>query len=51
MDFRLSPILVDIVMQDLESVSLNKLSVTPLFYVRYVDDIALAIDNAQIDSY
>jgi len=43
-------ILADIVMQD--SVSLNKLSVTPLFYVRYVDDIALVIDchdNAHID--
>ena len=45
----LSSILEDLVMQDLESVSLNKLSMTPLFYVRYVDDIALAIDNAHID--
>ena len=48
----LSSIIADTVMQDLESVSLNKLSVTPLFYVRYVDDIALIIDchdNAHID--
>ena len=35
----LSPILADLFMQDLELVSLNKLSVTSLFYVRYVDDI------------
>ena len=45
----LSSILTDLVVQDLELVSLNKFSVTPLFYVRYVDDIALAIDNAHID--
>jgi len=45
----LSPILTDLVVQDLDLVLLNKLSVTPLFYIRYVDDIALAIDNVHID--
>ena len=44
----LSPILADLVMQNLELVSLNKFSVTPLFYVRYIDNIALAIDSAHI---
>lgn len=33
----------DIVMRDLETCSLALLPVTPLFYFRYVDDIALAI--------
>ena len=38
----LSPIVSDIVMQDLEMKVLQRLSITPSFYVRYVDDIALA---------
>lgn len=38
----LSPIIADIVLQDLESKALKSLTFTPLFFVRYVDDIALA---------
>jgi len=45
----LSSIIADTVMQDLESVSLNKLFVTPLFFVKYVDDIALVYVNTYID--
>ena len=33
----LSPILANLVVQNLELFSLNELSVTPLFYVRYVE--------------
>ena len=47
----LSSILADLVMEDLQLFLLNKLFVTSLFYVRYVDNIALAIDNAHIDLY
>lgn len=38
----LSPIIADIVLQDLEARALASLRFTPPFYVRYVDDIALA---------
>ncbi|XP_039311305.1 uncharacterized protein LOC120359071 [Solenopsis invicta] len=38
----LSPVIADIVMQDLESKVLNNINVILPFYVRYVDDIALA---------
>ena len=40
----LSSIVSDIVMQDLEIKALQRLSISPFFYVRYVDDIALAYD-------
>ena len=42
----LSPIIADIVMQDLESKSLNLLNFKPPFYIRYVDDIACAIPES-----
>lgn len=37
----LSPIIADIVLQDLEKKALNMLKFTPSFYLRYVDDIIL----------
>lgn len=43
------PIILDIVLQNLESDILNKLIIKSLFYVRYMDDIALAIDKTYID--
>jgi len=38
----LSPIVADLVLQNLESHILDELSFIPPFYIRYVDDIALA---------
>ena len=37
-------------MQDLEMKVLQRLSITPFFYVRYVDDIALAYNASHIDT-
>jgi len=45
----MSPITADIVMQDLEESAINKLSIQPLFYYRYVDDIILAFPSDSID--
>jgi len=45
----LSSIVSDIVMQDLEMKALQRLPISPSFYVRYVDDIALAHDALYID--
>ncbi|XP_018364761.1 PREDICTED: uncharacterized protein LOC108762315 [Trachymyrmex cornetzi] len=42
----LSPIVADIVMQELESISIRKLATTPTFYVRYVDDILLITESS-----
>jgi len=39
----LSPILADLVMQDLEMYALEKLNIVIPFYFRYVDDVALAV--------
>ena len=46
----LSPIIVDIVMQDLEEIAIQKLSANLLFYFRYVDDIILTtpLDSTNI---
>lgn len=44
----LSPILADIVMQDLEERALSCISFRLPFYFRYVDDIALAAPSAHI---
>lgn len=48
----ISPILADIVMDDLETACLNQLktelNITPLFYYRYVDDILLCIEKDRI---
>lgn len=45
----LSPIIADIVMQDLEDRALTLLSFIPPFYIRYVDDIALAVPSSLQD--
>ena len=45
----ISPILSDIVMEDLESYCISKLQSKPLFYFRYVDDIVLSIHKNNID--
>jgi len=39
----LSPIIADLALQNLESHILKKLSFKPVFYIRYVDDIALLV--------
>lgn len=39
----LSPIVADIVLQDIESRALKILRFTPPFYFRYVDDVILAV--------
>ena len=46
----MSPILADIVMEDLDVNSINKLNFKPLFYFRYVDDILLCIPKNMIDA-
>ena len=45
----ISPILSDIVLEDLESYCISKLQSKPLFYFRYVDDIVLCIHKNNID--
>ncbi|KAL6416755.1 hypothetical protein ACFW04_014834 [Cataglyphis niger] len=49
MDSLLSPIITNIVLQDLEYRALNALMYTPPFYIRYVDDIALAAPSTSLD--
>ncbi|XP_018361291.1 PREDICTED: uncharacterized protein LOC108760020 [Trachymyrmex cornetzi] len=44
----LSPIIADMVLQDLEKSGISKLRVEPLFYFRYVDDIILALPSDNI---
>jgi len=46
----LFPIIADIIMQDLENYTLNALKLDLTFYVRYVDNIALAISTNKIDN-
>lgn len=45
----LFPIIADIIMQDLELEALNSLTYPVLFYLRYVDDIALSIPKDNIE--
>jgi len=45
----LSPIITDIVLQDLEERALNTLRFKPLFYFRYVDDILLTVPSDSIE--
>ena len=45
----LSPILSDIVIEDLELPCINKLESKPLFYFRYVDDIVPCIHKNYIE--
>jgi len=37
----LSPIIVEIILQDLETSAIDNLPIQPLFYYRYVNDIVL----------
>jgi len=46
----LSPILADIVMQDLEEKAMNILSIDFPFYYRYVDDILLLTPDDKVDT-
>ena len=46
----LSPIVADLVLQDLESNCLNLLTTMPDFYFRYVDDIVLSTHHSRIDT-
>jgi len=46
----LSPILADMVLQDIEDTALNLLPVSLPFYVRYVDDILLAAPLDSLDT-
>lgn len=49
MDSPLSPIIVDLVMQDLEANALGRIRVHLPFYFRYVDSIVMAVSNNLID--
>jgi len=46
----LSPIVADLVLQDLETHSLRSLPFKPDFYFRYVDDIILSTTKSRIDA-
>jgi len=48
MDSSLSPIISDLVMRDLEGRALETLGFFLPFYLRYVDDIAMAIPSDSI---
>jgi len=45
----LSPVITDVVMQDLETACLNKINFQLTFYSRYVDDIVMVIPSDKID--
>jgi len=45
----LSPIIADVVMQDLETACLNRIKFQLTFYSRYVDDIVMAVPSDKID--
>jgi len=46
----LSPIISDLVMRNLEDKVLNSLSIQPIFYYRYVDDIILSTYKEKVHS-
>ena len=46
----ISPILSDIVMEDLEIDSINRLNFKPAFHFRYVDDIILCTPKNMIEN-
>jgi len=46
----LSPIIAEIVMQDLENYILKALKLDLIFYARYIDDIALAALTDKLDN-
>jgi len=45
----LSPIIADLVMEDLEKSVLDTINVDIQFYYRYVDDIIMALPNNKVD--
>jgi len=45
----LSPVVADLILQKLESSILNELTYKPIFYHRYVDDIALSVPFNQLN--
>ena len=45
----ISPVIADLVMRRLETVSLMSLNFDILFYYRYMDDICTAVPPSQID--
>jgi len=45
----LSPVIADVVMQDLETTCLNRINFQLTFYYRYVDDIVMATPSDKID--
>jgi len=45
----LSPIVADLTLQELENNILEKLTIKPIFYYRFVDDIALAAPYSALD--
>jgi len=45
----LSPIVADLIMQDLELHTLKNLQFIPPFYIRYVDDIVMAAPHTHIN--
>ncbi|XP_018343348.1 PREDICTED: uncharacterized protein LOC108749265 [Trachymyrmex septentrionalis] len=49
MDSPLSPVIADLVLRRLETVSLMSVNLDILFYYRYVDDICTALPPSQID--
>jgi len=50
MGFPLSPIIADIVLQDIEKAAIDHLSIMLSFYIRYVDDILLATPQENLDN-
>ncbi|XP_011867795.1 PREDICTED: uncharacterized protein LOC105561973 [Vollenhovia emeryi] len=46
----LSPIIADITMQDLECKAMETLRFRPMFYIRYVDDIAMSVPSTMKSS-
>jgi len=46
----LSPIVADLIMQSLELQTINNLPFVPIFYFRYVDDIALAAPTSHLNT-
>src|SRR5436190_7280107 len=49
MGFPLTPIIADIVMQDVENMALEILGINLPFFFRYVDDIACAVPNSHVE--
>jgi len=45
----LSPVIADVVMQDLETARLNRINFQLTFYFRYVDDIVMATPSDKVD--